>query len=85
MFFEPPHNRLWQYNFEHLIVSSNGEKEYVTVKETVNVRAGQSQESDKVGVAYQGDRLELIMELADGWCKIKYNGETAYVKSEFVE
>ncbi|MBQ6889120.1 MAG: SH3 domain-containing protein [Lachnospiraceae bacterium] len=65
--------------------SSNGEKEYVTVKETVNVRAGQSQESDKVGVAYQGDRLELIMELADGWCKIKYNGETAYVKSEFVE
>lgn len=64
---------------------SNGKKEYVTVKETVNVRAGQSQDSEKLGVAYQGDRLELIMKLADGWCKVKYNGETAYVKSEFVE
>lgn len=65
--------------------AANGEKEYVTVKETVNVRAAQSQDSEKLGVAYQGDKLELIMELADGWCKVKYNGKTAYVKSEFVE
>lgn len=65
--------------------NTTGEKQYVTVKETVNVRAAQSQDSEKVGVAYQGDKLELIMELADGWCKVKYNGQTAYVKSEFVE
>lgn len=64
---------------------NTGEKEYVTAKETVNIRAGQSQDSEKVGVAYQGDKLELVMKLADGWCKIKYNGETAYVKTEFVE
>ena len=55
------------------------------MKETVNVRASQSQDSEKLGVAYQGDKLELIMKLADGWCKVKYNGKTAYVKSEFVE
>ena len=65
--------------------NTSGEKEYVTVKETVNIRSAQSQDSDKVGVAYQGDKLELIMKLADGWCKVKYDGKTAYVKSEFVE
>ena len=31
------------------------------------------------------DSIENVMKLADGWCKIKYNGETAYVKTEFVE
>lgn len=58
---------------------------YVTAKETVNIRSGQSETSDRVGVAYKGEKLELIMKLADGWCKIKYNGETAYVKSDYVE
>ena len=58
---------------------------YVTVKETVNIRSGQSETSDRVGVAYKGEKLELIMKLADGWCKVKYDGETAYVKSDYVE
>lgn len=58
---------------------------YVTVKETVNIRSGESETSERVGVAYKGEKLELIMKLADGWCKIKYNGETAYVKSDYVE
>lgn len=58
---------------------------YVTVKETVNIRSGQSETSDRVGVAYKGEKLELIMKLSDGWCKIKYDGETAYVKSDYVE
>ena len=58
---------------------------YVTVKETVYIRSGQSETSDRVGVAYKGEKLELIMKLSDGWCKIKYDGETAYVKSDYVE
>jgi uncharacterized protein YgiM (DUF1202 family) len=32
-----------------------------------------------------GERLELVMNQADGWCKVKYQGQTAYVKSEFME
>lgn len=74
-----------EQNEENNSSSTSGDQEYVTVKETVNVRAAQSQDSEKLGVAYQGDKLELIMKLADGWCKVKYNGKTAYVKSEFVE
>lgn len=58
---------------------------YVTVKENVNVRKGQSETSDRIGVAYQGEKLELLMELADGWCRVIYDGQTAYVKSDFVD
>lgn len=57
----------------------------VTVKENVRVRASASENGEKLGTAYVGEKLELIMKQADGWTKIKYNGRTAYVKSEYVE
>ena len=57
----------------------------VTVKETVRIRKGASENSEKIATAYMGETFEVIMKQADGWTKIKYNGETAYVKSEFVE
>ena len=57
----------------------------VTVKENVRIRSSASENGEKLGTAYVGEKLELIMKQADGWTKIKYNGQTAYVKSEFVE
>ncbi|MDE6388397.1 MAG: SH3 domain-containing protein [Lachnospiraceae bacterium] len=57
----------------------------VTVKENVRIRASASENGEKLGTAYVGEKLELIMKQADGWTKIKYNGKTAYVKSDFVE
>lgn len=60
-------------------------KSKITIKETVNVRKSSSQDSEKIGVAYQGETYELVMEQADGWCKIKYNGQTGFVKTEYVE
>ena len=57
----------------------------VTVKENVRIRKGASENSDKLGTAYAGEKLEVIMKQADGWTKIKYNGQTAYVKSDYVE
>lgn len=57
----------------------------VTVKENVRVRKGASENSDKLGTAYAGEKLEVIMKQADGWTKIKYKGNTAYVKSDYVE
>ena len=61
---------------------SNGK---VTAKTTVNVRKSASETGEKLGKIYQGEKLELIMNQADGWSKVKYKGQTAYVKSEFVE
>lgn len=57
----------------------------VRVKETVRIRSGASENSEKIATAYMGETFEVIMKQADGWTKIKYNGKTAYVKSEFVE
>lgn len=61
---------------------SNG---YVTAKTTVNVRKSANESGERLGVIYQGERLELVMNQADGWTKVKYKGQTAYVKSEFME
>lgn len=57
----------------------------VTVTETVRIRSAASETSDKLGVAYAGDRLELVMKRADGWTEIKYNGQSAFVKSDYVK
>lgn len=65
--------------------ASKGSGGKVTVKETVNVRKSASETGERLGTAYMGEKFELIMEQADGWCKIKYNGNTAYIKSDYVE
>lgn len=65
--------------------TSNGDADKVTVKESVNVRKSANEDGEKLGVVYEGEELELLMKQADGWTKVKYKGQTAYVKSEFVE
>lgn len=65
--------------------ASVGKDGKVTAKTTVNVRASANENGERLGVIYQGEKLELVMQQADGWCKVKYNGKTGYVKTEFVE
>ncbi len=57
---------------------------YIYATSSLNVRSSPSKTAERVGVLSTGDTVELIEE-ADGWCKIKYNGTVAYVKSEFTE
>ncbi|MBO5292682.1 MAG: SH3 domain-containing protein [Lachnospiraceae bacterium] len=57
----------------------------VRVKESVNIRKSASENGERIATVYQGEVLQVIMKQADGWTKIKYNGQTAYVKSEYVE
>lgn len=64
------------------LVGSDGKVRATT---TVNVRASANENGEKLGVVYEGETLELIMQQADGWCKVKYNGKTGYIKTEFVE
>lgn len=65
--------------------SGNGGK--VTATSSVRVRSTTNDASTDniLGTLFPGESCDLIMEQADGWCKIKYNGETAYVKTEFIE
>ncbi len=57
----------------------------VKVVESVRVRKSASTDADSLGTVYAGDELELVMKQADGWTKVKYKGQTAYVKSDYVE
>lgn len=57
----------------------------VTVQETVKIRKGASTSSDQIDTVYAGTKLDVIMKQADGWTKIKYKGQTAYVKSDYVK
>lgn len=57
----------------------------VKVIENVKVRKGASTDSESLGTVYVGEKLELILKQADGWTKVKYKGQTAYVKSDYVE
>lgn len=62
-----------------------GDGKTITVIENVNVRKSASETGEKLGLVYIGEKLELVMKQADGWTKVKYKDQTAYVKSEFVE
>ena len=57
----------------------------VKVVKNVKIRKGASITSEALATAYVGDTLDVIMKQADGWTKIKYQGEIAYVKSDYVE
>ena len=65
--------------------ASAGNGDTVTVKTSVNVRKSASENGEKLGLVYKGEKLELVMKQADGWTRVKYKGETAFVKSDYVE
>ena len=48
-------------------------------------RKSASENGEKLGLVYEGEKLELVMKQADGWTRVKYNGQTAFVKSDYVE
>jgi len=56
----------------------------VTATTNINVRASASETADRLGVLAGGDSAELIAN-ENGWCKIKYNGQIGYVKSDYVQ
>lgn len=64
---------------------TNPNAKYVTATDNVNIRAEADIDSERVGFAYPGDRLEFVEKLPNGWTKIKFNGKDAYVKSDYVQ
>lgn len=65
--------------------NNDGEKKYVTAIDNVNIRSEADIDSERVGFAYNGDKLEFVEKLSSGWTKIKYNGKDCYVKSDYVQ
>ncbi|MFI3212164.1 MAG: SH3 domain-containing protein [Eubacteriales bacterium] len=57
----------------------------ITITDTINIRKSASTTADKLGVVYPGDELDILLEQADGWTKVSYNGQVGYVLSELLE
>lgn len=60
------------------------EGDRITLTESVNIRTSMSETADRVGLAYQGDVVTIIMSYAEGWSKVSWNGQTGYAKTEFL-
>ncbi|MBR2122574.1 MAG: SH3 domain-containing protein [Lachnospiraceae bacterium] len=52
--------------------------------ESIYVRSEASTVSEHVDLAYPGAEMEVIAPEEDGWIKVRYNGNTGYVKVEFL-
>lgn len=55
------------------------------VNDNINVRSGPGTEYERLGSAYTGYDFEFVEQLDEGWTKIVYDGQMAYVYSEYVE
>ena len=55
----------------------------VTATTNINVRSEASETADRLGVLAAGESLDLLAN-ENGWCKVKYNGQVGYVKSDYV-
>ena len=54
-------------------------------RDTINIREKDSTTADRVTVAYKGEEMTVIEKQTNGWTKVKFNGKTGYVKSEYLE
>ena len=57
----------------------------IVLSDSVNVRVSMSETADKVGLAYQGDTVKVIMSYAEGWTKVEWNGQTGFIKTELIK
>lgn len=57
----------------------------VKAADVVNIRTSDSETADKLGKAVIGDTFKLLEERGNGWSKVEYNGEEAFIKSDYLE
>lgn len=57
----------------------------ITLQNTVNIRSSMSETSDRVGTAYAGEKVKVVMSYAEGWTKVTWNNKTGYIKSSLLQ
>ena len=58
--------------------------EYVYATGAVNIRAKWNSDSQLVGGLYKNDQIHRVAILENGWSKVSYNSEYAYIKSDYL-
>ncbi len=59
-------------------------QEIVYATDDVRVRAAAGEDAEQIGSAVKGDSFVREESLESGWSKIQYNGQTAYIKSDYL-
>ena len=57
----------------------------VRLSNTTNIRSSMSETADKVGVAYAGEKVTVVMSYAEGWTKVSWNNKTGDVKTDLLK
>lgn len=57
----------------------------VRATDVVNIRSSSSTDSEILGKTSQGQEFTRYEVLENGWSKIDYNGQEAYIKTEYLE
>ena len=72
-------------NSDSTNAASIAEGTVIMLQNTTNIRSGMSEDSSKVGTAYAGEKVTVVMSYAEGWTKVKWNGETGYIKQSLLQ
>ena len=70
---------------ENISVGGLTEGTVVRLSNTTNIRSSMSETADKVGVAYAGEKVTVVMSYAEGWTKVSWNNKTGYVKTDLLK
>jgi len=57
----------------------------VTTTDNVHIRKEASINAENLGAALAGESFQLLENLDNGWSKILFNGEEAYIKSDYLD
>ncbi|WP_416828352.1 3D domain-containing protein [Ectobacillus polymachus] len=60
------------------------ETQYVQAT-TLHVRSGAGLDYPIIGLLTQGQQVKIVSPVQNGWAKIEYNGEAAYVPTQYLE
>lgn len=53
--------------------------------DSVKLRKGQGTDTEALDTIYQGEYVNVLEHLSNGWSKVEYNKKTGYIKTEFLE
>lgn len=57
----------------------------ITLTDSVNIRAGMSETAEKIGTAFPGEKVTVVMSYAEGWTKINWNNKIGYIKTSLLQ
>ena len=72
-------------NQSETATGSLAEGTVITLTESTNIRSDMSETASKVGTAFSGEKVTVVMSYAEGWTKVTWKNKTGYVKTDLLK